>query len=105
MTVKVIVAEISHLLVGNLEPLGSKTERSTPQPCDRFDVFVTGIVVYAATIAAHDDQRAFLLVFTEIGLHVHEARDVARLDRVRNIGHALSSASAILRNSSGSVTP
>jgi hypothetical protein len=44
-------------------------------------------------------------VFTEIGLHVHEARDVARLDRVRNIGHALSSASAILRNSSGSVTP
>ncbi len=106
MPIKVIVAETSHLLVGDLsKPLGSKAERGTPQPCDRFDVFAAGIVVYAATIAARDDQRAFLLVLAQICLHMHEARDVARFDRVWNIGHGLSSAAAILRKPVGSVTP
>src|SRR5262249_27136254 len=99
MAIKVIVAETSHLLVSNLgKSLGGKTERGTPQPCDRFNVF-------AATIAARDDQRAFLLVFAQVGLHMHEARDIARLDRVWNIGHALSSAAAALSKSSGSVIP
>jgi hypothetical protein len=46
-----------------------------------------------------------LLVFAQIGLHMHEARDIARLDRVWNIGHALSSTAAALSKSSGSVTP
>jgi len=46
-----------------------------------------------------------MLMLAKIGLHVHEARDIARLDRVRYVGHVLSSAAAILRKSSGSLTP
>jgi len=106
MAIKVIVAETSHLLVSNLgKSLGRETERGTSQPGDRFNVFAARIVVYATTIAARDDQRALLLVFAQIGLHMHEARDIARLDRVWNIGHALSSTAAALSKSSGSVTP
>src|SRR5262249_62254236 len=106
MAIKVIVAETSHLLVSNLgKSLGREAERGTPQPCDRFNVFPARIVVYATTVAASDDQRAFLLVFTQIGLHMHEACDIARLDRIWNMGHALSWATAALSKSSGSVIP
>jgi hypothetical protein len=106
VAIKVIVGETSHLLVGNLgKSLGREAKRGTPQPSDRFDVFAARIVVYAAAIAARDDQWAFLLVFAQIGLHMYEARDIARLDRVWNIGHALSSAAAALSKSSGSAIP
>src|SRR6516165_12377661 len=106
MAIKVIVAETAHLLVGNLgKSLGREAERGAPQPCNRLDVFAAIIVVYVATVAARDDKWAFLLMFAQMGLHMHEARDIARLDRVWNIGHALSSAAAISRKLSGSVTP
>src|SRR5262249_48125430 len=83
MAIKVIVGETSHLLICDLrKSLGREAKRSTPQPSDRFDVFAPRIVIYAAAIAARDDQWAFLLVFAQIGLHVYEARNIARLDRV-----------------------
>src|SRR6516225_1973347 len=106
MAIKVIVAETAHLLVGNLgKSLGREAERGAPQPCNRLDVFAARIVIYAATVAARDDQWAFLLVFAQMGLHMHEARNIARLDRVRNIGHALSPAAAVLSKLVGSVIP
>jgi hypothetical protein len=106
MAIKVIVAETAHLLVGNLgKSLGREAERGAPQPSNRLDVFAARIVIYVATVAARDDKWAFLLAFAQMGLHMHEARDIARLDRVRNIGHALSPAAAVLSKSVGSVIP
>ncbi len=92
VAIEMVVAELAHLLVGDLgEPLGAEAERSAPQPRDRLDVVAAGIVEHATALAAHDDLRAFLLVPAQVGLHVHQACDVARLDRVRNIGHSQSS--------------
>ena len=106
MAIEVVVAELAHLLVGDLgEPLGAEAERGAPQPRDGFDVVAAGIVEHAAALAARDDQRAFLLVLAQVGLHVHQAGDVARLDRVRDVGHASSSDAAALRSASGSATP
>ena len=106
MAVEVIVAELAHLLVGDLgEPLGAEAERGAPQPRHRLDVVATGIVEHPAALAARDDQRAFLLVPAQVGLHVHEAGDVACLDRVRDVIHASSSDAAAFRNASGSATP
>jgi hypothetical protein len=101
-----VVAEVSHLLVSDFgEPLGAEAERSAPQPRHRVDVVAAGIVEDATALPAHDDVRAFLLVLAQIGLHVHQACDVARLDRIRNIGHSQSSDSAALRSARGSAMP
>ena len=106
VAIEMVVAELAHLLVGDLgEPLGAEAERGAPQPGDRFDVVATGIVEHAAALAARDDQRAFLLVPAQVGLHVHEAGDVARLDRVRDVVHASSSDAAAFRSASGSAMP
>ena len=106
MPIKMIVAETAHLLVGNFgKSLGREAEGGAPQPRNRLDVFAARIVIYVATVAARDDQWTFLLVFAQMGLHMHEARDIARLDRVRNTGHALSPAAAVLSRLVGSVMP
>ena len=106
VAIEVVVAELAHLLVGDLgEPLGAEAQRGAPQARHRFDVVAAGVVEHAAALAARDDQRAVLLVLAQVGLHVHEARDVARLDRVRNIGHAASSDAAAFCNASGSAMP
>jgi len=104
--IEMVVAELAHLLIGDLgEPFGGKAERGAPQSCYRFDVVAAGIVEDAATLAAHDHVRAFLLVLAQVGLHVHEACDIARLDGVRDIGQSASSASAAFRRVSGSAMP
>src|SRR5262249_61676824 len=101
VAIKMVVAEVSHLLVSDLgEPLGAEAERSAPQARHRVDVVAAGIVEDATALAAHDD-----VVLAQIGLHVHQTCDVARLDRVRNIGHAQSSDSAALRSAGGSAMP
>ena len=106
MAIKVIVAELAHLLVGDPgEPLGAEAQRGAPQPCHRLDVVAAGIVEHPAALAARNDQRTFLLVPAKVGLHVHEACDVARLDRARNIGHAASSDAAAFSNASASAMP
>src|ERR1700674_4912541 len=106
MPIEMVIAERPHLLVGNLgKPLGGKAERGAPQPGYRFDVVAAGIVEYATALPARDDQRAFLLVLAQVGLHVHQACDVARRDRVRNVAHASSSAAAALLSASGSAMP
>jgi len=53
---------------------------SEAQPCDRFDVLTAGFVEHAAAFGARDHQWTFQLVSAEIGLHVHETGNVARLD-------------------------
>src|SRR5215468_7027333 len=101
-----VVAEVSHLLVSDFgKPLGAEAERSAPQPSHRVDVLAAGVVEDATALSAHDDVRAFLLVRAQVGLHVHQACDVARLYRVRNIGHLASSDSAASRSACGSATP
>ena len=106
VAIEVVVAELAHLLVGDLgEPLGAETERGAPQPGHRLDVVAAGIVEHPTALAARNHQRALLLVLAQVGLHVHEACDVARLDRVRNIGHAASSDAAAFRSASGSAMP
>src|SRR5262249_46182338 len=92
MTIKMVVAELSHLLGGDLrKPLGAKSQRRAPKPGGHVDIIAPGIVEHATALAARDDVRTFLLVLAQIGLHMHEARDVARLDRVWNVAHAQSS--------------
>jgi hypothetical protein len=44
-------------------------------------------------------------VLAQVGLHVHQRCDVARFDRVGNVGHAQSSDSAALRSACGSAMP
>ena len=106
MAIEVVIAELAHLLVGDLgEPLRAEAERGAPQPRDRFDVVAAGVVEHAAALAARDDERPFLLVLAQVGLHVHEACDVARLDRVRDVGHAASSDGGCCRSASGSAMP
>src|SRR5215471_492973 len=101
-----VVTEVSHLLVSDLgKPLGAETEGSTPQPRHRVDVVAAGVVEDATALPAHDDVRALPLVRAQVGLHVHQAGDVARLDGVRNVGHFASSDSAAWRSAFGSATP
>ena len=58
-----VVAELAHLLVGDLgEPLRAEAERGAPQAGDQLDVVVPGIVEHAAAFAARNDQRAVRLV-------------------------------------------
>ena len=101
-----VIAELAHLLVGHSgEPLRGEAERSAPQPGDSFDVVAPGVVEHAAAFAAHDQERTILLVLAQIGLHVHQACDVARLNRVRDVGHAASSAAAARAQRLGSAMP
>ena len=87
------------------EPLGAKSQRRAPQARNRVDIVAAGIVEHATALAAHDDVRALRLVLAQIGLHVHQRCDVARLDRVRDIAHAQSSDSAVFRSACGSAMP
>src|SRR5262249_7610750 len=103
---KMIVAEVSHLLVSDFgKPLGAEAEGSAPQPRHRVDVVAAGVVEDATALSAHDDVRAFLLVRAQVGLHVHQAGDVARLGGVRNLGPLASSVLAAWRSAFGSATP
>ena len=92
MAIKMVIAERAHLLGGDLrKPLGAESERRAPESRDRVDVIASGIVEDTTTLATRDDVRAFFLVLAQIGLHMHQRCDVARLDRVRNVAHAQSS--------------
>jgi hypothetical protein len=111
VAIEVVIAERAHLLVGDCgERLGAEPQRGAPQPRHRLEVAAAGIVVHPTALAARDDQRTLLLVLAQVGLHVHEARDVARLDRVGNIGHLRSSDAksfnaVAFRSPSGSAMP
>ena len=104
MAIKMVVAERAHLLGGDLrKPLGAKSERRAPESRDRVDVIASGIVEDSTTPATRNDVRAFFLVLAQIGLHMHQGCDIARLDRVRNVAHAQSSDAS--RSACGSATP
>ena len=83
-----IVADLAHLVVGDLgQPLDAEAERRAPQARRRLEILPAVLVVDEDALAPRDDRRALLEVLAQVRLGMHEARDVERVQAVRQTVH------------------
>src|SRR5690349_9381897 len=81
--VDLVVAEAAHLLVGDLgEPLHAEAERGRPEARRSFEVLLALVVIDVDPLRLLDDRRPGLQVIAQVGLRMHEARDIPRVQAV-----------------------
>jgi hypothetical protein len=74
----VVEGQLLHLLVGHRgQPLVAEAQRRRPQARHALDVLLAVVVHDVDAAAAHDGQRAGLLVLLEVGVGMQVVRDVA----------------------------